>query len=841
MGIGMVTPLLVTKLTIPPLRGGHITRPHLLAALEKGADRKIILVAAAAGFGKTSLLAEWSAGKQTAWLSLESSENDPIRFLSYLIASIQTCYPTFGQEISSALQSPQPPAIEPILSSFINQLATVPQRFFVVLDDYHLIENPQVHDILTFFIEHLPAQVSIILLSRVDPPLPLARWRAKNTLFELRADVLRFSLSEIAEFLGRDFQLPPESIQALEARTEGWAAGLQLAALAMHTYTGDKQQFIQEFTGSHRFVLDYLLEEVLVQQPIHIRQFLLQTSILNQLHGGLCEAITGENFLENLEKNNLFVIPLDQSREWYRYHHLFADLLKARLQAEMPEKIPTLYQKAASWYAAHGLAEEAVGAALNAHDFAYAADLILGVAQAVSYRGEVFTLIAWYRAFPPGFVATQPRLSLYFGMAFALNGRWEEAEVLLAIVEESPILPQEALLLAYLVANYRQDSQKLATLAMQAEQQKGKVASLVLGLLASVHGDFKAACEWMEDTYIASQHEGDETLALTALFHQCRFQVFYGNLRQAHDLCKQALTQTRLSLPMATLAHVSLMRIFIEWNELDQATHHGEQARRLAEASGFVTGILSSTTMMQAEIFQAQGQTDLAQTTAQTAIRHAERYDPPLEVAWLKIYWVRLGNFQMADWQPRSPSIFYPPAIHPVTQARVLLAQRQTQQAIHILTQWTNQPRHLLTVEIFALLALARQQQGDTVHAMLALAQALELAEAENRLRVFLELDAPMAALLGQFVETYPKHAFAQKLRGMFPEKNASRVSDLNERELEILRLIAAGYSNEEIAQQLVLAVSTVKWYINTLYSKLQVKTRSQAIARAHEHRLLAD
>lgn len=862
--------LLVTKLYVPQGRSAHVSRGELLAALDAGADCKLVLIAAAAGFGKTSLVADWcnQQAENAAWFSLDEGDNDPIRFLSYVVGAIQTCHPQIGGELLAALQSPQPPPTAHALATLVNQLARIPDRLLLVLDDYHVIENRAVHEALSFLLEHLPPQKTIIMLTRADPPLPLARLRARGELLELRADKLRFSAAEIGDFLNHkmDFNLPAEAVQALDVRTEGWIAGLQLAAIALHSGSGDKQAFIDSFTGSHRFILDYLIEEVLSQQPENVRQFLLQTSVLHRLNGSLCSAVTGaadgQAMLEYLERNNLFLIPLDQARYWYRYHHLFADLLRARLLAENPASIPMLQGRAARWHEANDLPEEAIIYALDAGDFAYAAALMTGSGAGVMRRGEVMTLLDWYRKFPPDFVAENPQLCLQFGMAFALNGRWTEAEMLLRQVEqyESDSRPDEALLLAYLVATYRQDAARLRAIAAEASAAPNpdRVTKMVLGLIVGLSGDLRHACQLLDEAQEASERAGDYSLALTALFHQCRYQVFGGNLHQAYALCQEALERIQqigdAALPMASFAHTSLGRIYIEWNELDKAEQHLSLAIQSGERSGFVTGMVSSATMMLAEVQHGRGDSEGAADLAQKAVAIAERNDPPAEVIWLKTYqarlWLRQGELKAAErWmrdkqmQQQSVSLFYPAPVTPITQARFLLMQRKTDEAIALLTRLMHEPRHLLTVEGLALLALGRAGQGDHVHAFLTLEQALGAAETENRVRAFLDLGAPMAKLLGRYCEAHPEQKYAQNVLAAFPAGVSEAVSleSLNERELEILRLIAAGHSNDEIAKQLVLAVSTVKWYINELYGKLHVKTRGQAIARAHELKLIND
>lgn len=855
--------ILVTKIYPPRLRPNSITRPALLTALNTVFDYKLAVVAAAAGFGKTSLLADWSQHRQdVCWFSLDEGDNDPIRFLSYLVAAIQTRHPHLGQELFTALQSPQPPPATHALHSLINQLAATPGQLLLVLDDYHVIENPTVHQSLTFLLDHLPPQKTVALLTRTDPALPLGRLRAKNELLELRAAALRFSAVEMEQFFNQTLHLtlPPQDILALDARIEGWVAGLQLAAIALQAAPQEINQFIHQFTGSHRFVLDYLMEEVLLRQPQEVRRFLLHTSFLRRLNGELCDAVTegknGRFMLDYLEKHHLFLVPLDYGRYWYRYHHLFADLLQAHFQAEDAALLPTLRRRAAHWHAQNNLPEEAVSYALAGQDFDYAAELMVGPAAHMMQRGEVITLLEWYQRFPPAFITQYPRLALQFGMAFALNGRWAEAETLLITVEgeNTAVSSPEALLLAYLVAVYRQDAARLTTLAqeMLARPNLDRITKLTLGLVFNLKGDLSTACQLLAESQAASEQEGDTLLALTALFHQCLIHVFLGNLQKSHHLSQRALQQAHqlggAAMLMAGFAHAALARVFIEWDQPQKAEEHLQQAIHLSELNGLITGMLSSCTMMLAEVKQAQGDPTTANQLAQKALVYAAQYDPAPEVAWLKVYqariWLNQGNTAVfSHWLPtlqtqhQTISMFYPTHIQTITQARALLAQRKTEQALPLLLQLAAQPPNLLTIETLILLAIARQTQGDTIHALLTLEQALSLAETENRIRVFLESGQPLAKLLARFSQEHPTHLFARRLLDHFNTTLPPHptTEHLSERELDVLRLIAAGYSNEEIARSLTLAMSTVKWYINTLYSKLHVKTRSQAILRARE------
>lgn len=863
---------MITKITVPKERPSQVVRPRLTAALDGGVGKKLVLVAAAAGFGKTTLAAEWCGRYRgpVAWLSLDGGDNDPVRFLSYVVAAVQQPYPDFGRELLAALQSPQPPSLENALYSLVNLLAALEGRLILVLDDYHVIEETAVHESLTFLLEHLPPQMTLVLLSRSDPPLPLARLRVRNELVELRAADLRFSEAETADFLNETMalDLPVQAMQALETRTEGWVAGLQLAAIALQSLPDGQEGFIEAFTGSHRFVLDYLMEEVLSNQPAAVREFLVTTSFLQRLCAALGDAVTGragesQAMLDYLEKHNLFLIPLDHTRTWFRYHHLFAELLQARLLDEAGDEILTLRRRAAKWHAANNLPEEAVQYALEAEAYAYAVELITGPAAAVFQRGEVNTLLSWFKSLPNAYIDGNPFLSLQFGLAFALNGRWTEAERLLGQVEEAADMdPARLVALSYLVASHRQDVAALRAIVEKAaaNPDPDPLTKTIVALIHHVLGDNETASALLGSAQAEAEQREDWTAAFNALLHHGRIKIYMGHLYEAHRLCQLALERARQldagAVSQISLAYSVLGRIHIEWDEPDVATGYLENAIEASEKSGFRTGMLSSSMIMMAEVYDARGEREAAQAAAEKALAYATRHDPPAEVEWLKTYrarlWLNGGNIPAAiEWlegleamqqeRPLPVSIFYPSQIRGVTQARVLLAQRKTAEAVGILTALTAEPPTLLTVEAYALLALARQANGDSVNAHLALEQALLLAEPENRVRLFLNLARPMGQLLDDFYNRQPKdeklRPFVKRLLERFPYEpdDTALVEPLSERELEILGLIVGGRSNQEIADALVLALSTVKWYINVIYGKLQVKSRSQAIAKAHE------
>jgi len=455
----MSTPILATKLHIPSPRLNVVLRPSLSERLNQGLHRKLTLISAPAGFGKTTLLASWLAERQNAngkrqndvddtllpfevaWLSLDEGDNDLTRFLTYMVAALQTIAPTIGAGLLSALQAPQPPPTEAILTALLNDITSIPDHFVLVLDDYHILDATPIDTALTFLLEHLPAHMHLVIATREDPPLPLARLRARGQLTELRAADLRFTRAEAAAFLNQvmGLSLAAADIAVLEDRTEGWVAGLQLAALSMQGHQ-DVPSFIRAFAGDHRYIVDYLVEEVLQRQPAGVRSFLLQTAILDRLHGPLCDAVTGQEDgnarLEALERRNFFIVPLDDRRQWYRYHHLFADVLAAQLRADQPALLATLHWRASTWYEQHDSASDAIRHALAAEDFARAANLIERAVPAMRSTRQEAAVLRWLRALPDKLIPFRPVLSAAYAWALLSTGALAGVEERLRSAEQ---------------------------------------------------------------------------------------------------------------------------------------------------------------------------------------------------------------------------------------------------------------------------------------------------------------------------------------------------------------------------------------------------------------------
>ncbi len=627
-------PLLATKLYLPPPRPRVVLRPRLVARLNEGLYGKLTLLCAPAGFGKTTLVSEWLAGRagsdpaaRTGWLALDPADSNLTRFLTYLVAALQALAPQIGERTLAGLESPQPPASEVLLTGLINEIAAVPHDFVLVLDDYHSVDAKAVDDALTFLLEHLPPHLHLVITTREDPLLPLARLRARGQLTELRAADLRFTPAEAADFLEEvmGLELAPEEVAALEMRTEGWIAGLQLAALSMRGRT-DVAQFVKAFAGDNRYIVDYLVDEVLARQPLHVRSFLLQTSILDRLTGLLCDAVTGAHgaaqLLDALERGNLFVVPLDDRRHWYRYHHLFADVLAAHMLQEQPAQVPILHQRASAWYADNGMPAAAIGHALAAQDFAHAAELIELAWPAMDGRFQSATWLGWAQALPDALVRRRPVLSLAYAWALLNGGALEDAEARLSDLErvldkgiyrEPGTEPQTEIVIvdetqfrtlpaslatarAYLTmargdlgrsAKYSQ--QALDLLPVEDHLRRGPAAAL-LSLAQWASGDLEAAYNTLADAMANFQKVGSLHFAISGTYGLADIRVTQGRLRDAVKVYAQvlgvALAQGEPPLRGTADLYLGLSELYLEQGDLAAATEHLRRSEALGEQAG---------------------------------------------------------------------------------------------------------------------------------------------------------------------------------------------------------------------------------------------------------------
>jgi len=881
-------PLLATKLYIPPPRPNLVRRAHLIGQLEEGRrlGYRLILLSAPAGFGKTTLLSDWIQRRRggvtpplhVAWLSLDEGDSDPVRFLAYLIGALQTIEASIGEGLLDALQSPQRPAMETALTVVVNEMSALPRGSVLVLDDYHAIKAQPVHHMLLFLLEHMPLQMHLVIASRADPPLPIARLRGRGQLTELRAADLRFTPDEAATFLNEimGLDLSADDVMALEERTEGWITGLQLAAISMQGRE-DIPAFLRAFTGSSRFILDYLTEEVLQRQPEGVQSFLLKTAILERLTGPLCDAVTrredGAAMLKALERANLFLIPLDDERRWYRYHRLFADLLRARLGEAWPDRVPELHRRASDWYEQNGDLDDAVTHALAAGDMARVSKKIEAYGMPMLMRGELMTLGRWISALPEEMIRASARISVLHAWALLLTGqtravepRLQQTERVLATMPAGDLRGNIAAIRAYVAAQQGDVARtiELANLALEllpAENlgERG-VVFFVLGAAYLLRGDLAGAGEAMAEASLVGQQGGNIHLAVPALNALAGIQAQQGRLHKALATA-QAAVQLAIGpaghpLPIAGGAISALAELAHEWNDLESALDYARQSIDLSQRWGN-SDTLCHGYLTLAQVLQAQGDLEGARDALQKAEQMSGDLTPtPLFLAQLRAAWAELrlmeGDLAAAVRWAEDLDLQHPDLVHAaeaLALARVRLALGQPGAALKVLAPVLELARAQdMTAVVIAALVLqsrAYHAQGGVDRALAALAEALSLAEPQGFTRTFVSEGGAMASLLRLAAGRGIAVPYVSKLLSAFGML-ASETEDtlpsprvqpliepLSSRELEVLTLVGQGLSNRDIARQLYIAESTVKSHLNAVYRKLDVKNRTQAVTQA--------
>ncbi len=897
----MTTPILATKLYVPQPRPGGVMRPRLLDRLNAGLHRKLTLVSASAGFGKTTLISQWIADmdRPVAWLSLDEQDRDPARFWAYAVAALQTIAPQAGEDMVAALQSPQPPPVDSLLTTLLNDLAAIPQPFLLVLDDYHAAEERTLDAGLTFLLDHMPPAMHLVITTREDPGLPLARLRARGQLTELRARDLRFTPQEAADFLNQvmGLSLAAEDVAALESRTEGWIAGLQLAALSVQGHT-DASAFIRSFTGSHRFVLDYLLEEVLHQQPQRVQTFLLRTSILDRLCGPLCDAVlgpdqassaSGQETLERIEQANLFLIPLDNQRRWYRYHHLFGELLGQRLtQSAVAENgessVAALHIRASQWFEENGEPGDAVRHALAAEDFERVARLAELEWPAMDGRFQSAAWLGWVQPLPDELVRVRPVLNVAYAWALLNDGEMEAGAVRLRDAQAILDAPTEAMVVAD-QAQFETLPASMATAHGYIAQAFGDIpgsllharraldllpaddylrrgpAAALVGLAEWSMGDLEAAHDSLAHAMSSFEQVGSAIFALSGTYGMADIRVTQGRLREAIKIYERArLFAASLGEPAAPGSadiHLGLSKIYREQGLLDAAQEEMQKNETLGEKAG-LGDWPHRLRRAQAQVKVDEGDLDGALTLLDEAARLY--YPTPVPdlrpIGALKAQ-VWLAQGRLADAQAWAverglsvnDELSFLHEFEHIILARILMAQNQIGPAVELLERLLQAAesgeRTGSAIEILVSLAVAHQAQNEIPAALAALARALDLAEPEGYVRIFVGEGDPMRILLEEAAAASISPVYVGRLRAAFGEPEVSApvnqslaqplIEPLSDRELDVLKRLGSELSGPEIADTLMISLNTLRTHTKNIYSKLGVNSRRAAVSRGQE------
>jgi LuxR family maltose regulon positive regulatory protein len=857
-----------------------VLRPRLTERLNAGLHRKLTLISAPAGFGKTTLLSAWvaSCDRRVAWLSLDAGDSDPVHFLTYLVAALRRIAPNIGESVLGLLQASPLPPPEAILTALLNEITTIPDHIVLVLDDYHVIEAQAVASTLRFLVERLPPQMHLVIATREDPPLPLPRLRGRGQLTELRVTDLRFTPAEAAAFLNQamGLNLSAEDIAALEVRTEGWIAGLQLAALSLQGQK-DTARFIQSFTGSHRFVLDYLMEEVLGQQPASVQAFLLRTSILDRLCGPLCDAVlgaasaSGQETLEYLERANLFTVPLDDERRWYRYHQLFADLLRQRLhQSTAPAPrdasadVRALHLRASQWYEDQGWDLEAFQHAAAAQDVERAARLLTGRGMPLHFRGALIAVLNWLASLPAPVLDARPALRVTYATALTMRGqqirRVEEmlqaADVALQAATPDDttrdLIGQVAAIRAMLAVPPNQVETILTQSRRALEYLHPEnlplraTATWTLGYAYQLQGDRAAASQAYTAVISSSQASGNIMVAIAAT-------TCLGQIQEAETQLYLAAESYRRILQLVGdppwtaggEAYLGLARIYYQWNDLAAAEQHGQLSFQLAQQMENIDtpaacGVfLARLKLVQGDV--AGATVLLAQAERLVRQHHFVQWIPEV-VAVQVLTLLHQNQLEAAAHLAQTHAL-------PLSQARVHLAQGNPAPALEVLELlrqqaeargWADERLKALVLE-----AIALQAQGEREKAAQRLGEALALAEPGGFIRIFVDEGSPMLALLREAATRHSAPHYVRQILAAFGETGSRPPSTqrlrepLSEREREVLRLLGTELNGPEVARELSVSLNTLRTHTKSIYTKLGVNNREAAVRRAQELDLL--
>ena len=908
----MPTPILTTKLHIPPVPANLIPRARLIEKFKQGLDKKLTLVSAPAGFGKTTLLSECveKCHFPVAWYSMDEGDNDPARFINHLIASIQIVDHRGAKNFLLQADPSRFSSIENVLTEIINKIDKTATKCILVFDDYHVIESPEIDQAIIFLLSNMPPNLHIVIATRTDPTFPLPLFRSRGQLTEIRVDDLRFSYDEATQFLknGMGLEVSSEDVAALDSRMEGWIAGFQLAAISLQGLSQDEEvsSFIKDFSGSHRYILDYLTDEVLAQRPEGTQGFLLKTSILDRFSASLCNTVLGiknsQEILESLEAANLFIIPLDDERIWYRYHHLFGDLLRIRLERSDPLLVSELHRRASDWYTSNDLIPEAITHSLAAEDFERAAELTeLTFIDRMSRGEDLSMMMARLAALPDELIRAHPRLSIMFAWMLSLTLQLHAVEPRLKEVEAkfgnqlSADLHRQIASIRAEVARNQGEYQKSIDLSLKVlnsipnnqtftDQQNmtGLVSNLAWGYLLA--GEVKHAYSWFSESLKIGQHS--ITLSLLGLNGLARTQIVQGRLHDAIESCQLGLklikdTPQKIDgeVPSAIYIYMCLGALLRESGKLDDGGQHLSLALKLGQKWNAIgdtmRDIYIEMAKLKLSLADFPGAMDMLNEAENIKNQYASvpHFIEPIETqkARVQIAWYTSKSNQavldaVKQWaENRNFSIDGSTgSFHDETDylvwVRLLIVQGELSKAIKVLTHLVadalEKGRMGRVIEMYILQSLAYQGCGESSNALNSLSLALEMAKPEGYMRIFLDEGLPMKEVLqlaadqgimpsyvSILLKAYDKLSFPKIRVGRslasIPQNTFPLVEPLTERECEVLRLLSKGLTNQEIALELVIAVTTAKKHVSNIIGKLGVSNRTQAVSRAKELSLI--
>jgi LuxR family transcriptional regulator, maltose regulon positive regulatory protein len=875
----IATPLLATKLFVPLGRPGLVSRPRLMELMRAALDYGLVLISASAGSGKSTLVSDWirqiRESTPAGWVSLDAGDNDPVRFWDYFIAAVRTMQPTAGHRALSLLHSSQQYPAESSLTALINDLADIHGDSVVVLDDYHLIRTEAIHTGVSFLLEHLPPKMHIVIATRTEPPLPLPSLRARRAMLEIAADDLRFTIEETAALI-KDMQnvkLLPEDLSVLNERTEGWAAGITMAAISLGKQK-DAHSFVSRFAGSQRYVMEYLVDEVLKRQTDEIRDFLLKTSVLERLTGSLCDNVWGhtdsQTMLDKLERANLFLIPLDESREWYRYHHLFAELLRQQLQLMSGVKeVMLLHQRASQWYEDNGFPDDGVQHALAARDWEKATRIIYEQSEERIKRGEWRTLLGWLEAIPGEILRTHRGLYWRYATVLTINGKLEAAEAAVSYMvttagadagsqgDVAVLQADLAYRLGDLTRAIEFGESALALLPQRDAATRARM-SMIIGMAKFYEGLLGDAWSAASNAYDWGRQASDYWVAATSLTYLGLILRARGELHQSVEMYKRAIALAEQS-PAAASPQASLAHILYEWNDMDGAARSAQSAVELGEIGG-APGARHAACIDLAYVCLAQG--DVAGAQAMMA-KADETVGHPMitptfranHMAQHAIFALRQNDLDSArEWSDKLSACGAEPSVNlRHVPARMLIAEgRRAAAAEQLRTLGERAAQEGAQGMMIALIVCQALAADSTAQAITFLTEALKMGEREGFIRTFVDEGRALTPLLRlAFAQGITREYAARLLNIIEAEERQSRIRRgevsatartnalLSSRELEVLRLLAEGLSNQEIAARLIISLNTTKTHVRHVFDKLDAKDRLQAVTRAKELKLI--